>query len=92
MLTACGVPCEPEDSYELFGAGFLTENCTACHSSTTLDRWGAPESFNFDGEEDIERHRDAILRTVVDQESMPPGGGVDPEVRARVAAWLDCTP
>jgi len=74
-----------------FGDGFVTENCQACHASTTPDRRGAPPSVTFDTYEETMTHRDRILaRSGGDDPTMPPQGGVDAEQREKLAIWLTC--
>lgn len=74
-----------------FGDGFVTENCQACHASTTPDRRGAPQTVTFDTYEDTMAHRDRILaRSGGDDPTMPPQGGVDAAQREKLTLWLTC--
>lgn len=80
----------PVTSWDNFAAGFLTQNCQGCHSSTAPDRHDAPAEVTFDTEEDALRWADAIRRTAVSAErTMPPSGGVTEDDRYRLGVWLD---
>lgn len=83
----------PLMTYENFGAGFVTENCQACHASTTVNHYGAPENVTFDTREQCWQWRDRILaRAGVDDPTMPPNGGVTDDDRLRLRWWLICAP
>lgn len=100
LLVACGVedaapadPCDdvPYASWETFGAGFVTENCTGCHSSTSTNRREAPEDINFDSAADVWLHADRILvRAGAEPPTMPPLGGTTADDRELLRAWLEC--
>jgi uncharacterized membrane protein len=81
----------PVTTWDNFGAGFVTENCQACHASTAADRQGAPEGVVFDTEEDVWRAAPAILTMATGEEPlMPPRGGVPEDDRYRLEVWLTC--
>jgi uncharacterized membrane protein len=96
LLAGCGAEAElcadaPVTTYDNFGAGFLTQSCTTCHSSSTLDRHGAPPAVVFDSEEDVWAQADRILSvTVGEAPTMPPQGGVTDDDRYRLEVWLTC--
>jgi hypothetical protein len=74
-----------------FGDGFLTENCQACHASTSTNRYDAPEDVVFDTLDDVKAHADAMLLAATgDDPRMPPEGGVDDEDRLKLEIWLTC--
>ena len=78
-------------SWETFGDGFVTENCQACHASTSPNRNGAPESVSFDSYEQSISHGEQILAVVTsDNPTMPPEGGIDEQTRQQVYTWLTC--
>ena len=54
----------PVTTWDNFGAGFVTENCQACHASTAPDRHDAPPDVTFDTEDDALRWGDRILARV----------------------------
>ena len=68
---------------------FLLGKCQPCHGSDTPTD-GAPESVHFDTRQKAMEQADAIRRTVLEAESMPPSGGVTEDERVLLEAWLDC--
>jgi cytochrome c5 len=81
----------PVVTWESWGEGFLIQTCQTCHSATTPDRNGAPESVNFDTEDEVLALRDRILaRATGDDPTMPPSGGVTEDDRLRLLTWLTC--
>jgi uncharacterized membrane protein len=100
-LFACAGPSGSSDtgaeacgglSYDSFGAAFLTTYCRTCHSSGAADRRGAPVGVDFDSEADAVGRAADIRRTVLEDGSMPVGGGVTALDRERLEAWLGCLP
>jgi hypothetical protein len=96
-------PGEPEDTgvpfcgdapvinYVNFGEGFMLEACQGCHATDTPDRYGAPESVNFDTAPQIWAQVDRILvRAVGEYATMPPLGGVVEQDRLKLQYWLEC--
>ena len=85
--------CEvsPVVTWENFGHGMVVERCQSCHSSTTDNRNGAPESVYFDTEAATLSHADRILVRVVDEQTMPPQGGIEPDDLERIELWLRCS-
>jgi len=81
----------PRVTWSSWGQGFLMGHCQGCHASTAIDRYGAPEEIVFDTVDDTWTHANAILSTATeDPITMPPSGGVDPDERTLLAAWLTC--
>lgn len=95
-LAACGGPeatCDedgPVVAWENFGDGFFTGYCQGCHASTSTDRFGAPASITFDDEAQVLALRDEVAREVLDEGSMPPGGGVPDDDLDALRRYLDC--
>lgn len=81
----------PPVSWADFGEGFFTTWCQACHSQTTAERNGAPEALNFDTIDDIRLYSDLITRTVLDEGSMPVGGGLSETELLMVEILLACS-
>ena len=73
-----------------WGEGFVLTHCSGCHAESAPDRHGAPEGFVFDTEEQVLQSAATLLRMVVEEESMPPAGGVRDEEMALLEAWLSC--
>jgi uncharacterized membrane protein len=84
--------CTPDPAYnwDTFGAGFVAGRCQGCHGSASTDRHGAPDAVTFDNERQVVQQADAFLRTVLEEASMPPGGGLTDLEKERLAAWLAC--
>lgn len=59
-----------------FGDGFFRTYCRSCHSAEVPNRYGAPDGVNFDAEADVVTHAVAIRRAVLEDGTMPVGGGV----------------
>ena len=85
VCTSSDVP-----SYQEWTNGFLLSKCQPCHASTTTNRYGAPEQVTFDTYEQVDTWIESIARTVLEEETMPPSGGVTDEERALLELWLDC--
>lgn len=80
----------PVVTWENYGHGFVLERCQSCHASTSDNRYGAPEGVSFDTKEEALAQADRILARVVDDETMPPSGGVDADDLELVEIWLTC--
>jgi uncharacterized membrane protein len=78
--------------YTTAAAPFLTTYCRSCHSAGSPERRGAPVGVDFDSEADAVAHASAIERTVLDEGSMPVGGGVPERDLERLRGWLACLP
>ncbi len=86
-------PCgdAPVVTYETFGAGFLTENCNACHAVTSANRNGAPDDVHFDTVEEAWSFAPRILaRSLSDPPGMPPEGGTTADDLMLLEIWLTC--
>jgi uncharacterized membrane protein len=80
----------PVLTWENYGQGLVVERCQSCHASTSETRNGAPEDVFFDTHEDAISHIDSILQRVVEDQTMPPQGGLDEEDILSVEIWLTC--
>jgi hypothetical protein len=80
----------PNATWASFGDGFFATYCRACHSASTAERYGAPEAVNFDSLADIRTFEASIRRTVLDDESMPVGGGVYDDDALLLDTFLTC--
>ena len=86
----CGADT-PAVTWETFGQGFTATYCQGCHASTAADRYGAPEGVTFDTVKEVWFWKDRILsRSVGDDSSMPPAGGVSEDDRTKLEWWLVC--
>jgi uncharacterized membrane protein len=87
-----GSPCVdvPEVTYDNWGRGFMTTHCQGCHASTALDRYGAPEEVTFDSEAQVLDQLERIQIRTLEDEDMPPAGGIPPDDLTLLSWWLDC--
>ena len=86
-------PCDgaPIITWENYGEALMTENCEGCHSSTAVERQGAPEEVTFDTHDQVLTWRVTILSvTNPDNPTMPPALDMDPEDAERLQIWLTC--
>ena len=106
LLSACGkeegggdtapapIDCsrEPPLEWDNYAAGFFAKNCNGCHSSALEGdaRYGAPAGMDFDTEAASVSPADRIRARVVDDETMPPGGGLVASEMRMIDEWLMC--
>lgn len=79
-----------EVTWSSWGDGFMRTQCQGCHASTTPDRFGAPEANVFDTVLDVCEQRERIQVRVLDDETMPPAGGLTDDDKVLLQMWLDC--
>lgn len=84
------VVCDDPPLYKDWVEGFLKGKCQPCHAANTPNRYGAPENVYFDSEEASLFWIEAIERTTLEWESMPPSGGVTDDEKELLKLWLDC--
>lgn len=77
-------------TWDDFGHGFLLTQCQGCHATAAPERYGAPEGVAFDTVEDACLQADRIRARVLDDETMPPAGGLTETERVLLTTWLDC--
>ena len=80
----------PEVTWEGWAQGFFRTYCASCHSASAPDRHGAPEDLNFDTLAEVQAQAAAIRGSVLEQGSMPVGGGVTEEARTLLEVFLRC--
>lgn len=100
LLLACtGAPADTAvdpcaDAHDVswvgFADGFFATYCRSCHSAETQDRFGAPVGMDFDTRDQARTHAAAIRRAVLEQGSMPVGGGVYDEDLILLDEFLAC--
>jgi uncharacterized membrane protein len=84
-------PCaDTPVTWEHWGAGFFGGYCRSCHSSTTADRYGAPDGVDFDTLADVRAFAARVRVRVLEQQDMPVGGGVPDDELARLDTFLQC--
>ena len=102
LLLACGKDADTAETasgcadaaYDLnwlnFGDGFFGNYCRACHSADTPERFDAPEGINFDTEDEVRALASSIRNAVLEEGSMPVGGGVYEEDLELLDVYLSC--
>ncbi|MFT4976408.1 MAG: putative membrane protein [Myxococcota bacterium] len=80
----------PGATWASFGEGFLLTHCQGCHASTSADRYGAPDGVHFDSEDEARMWRERLIAVILDNQSMPPAGGLTDEERLLAESWLYC--
>lgn len=81
----------PQVTWDNWAHGFFLTYCLACHSENSVDRRGAPESVNFDTEAEVAGFSGVVRTVVLDQATMPIGGGVYEDDLYLLEVYLDCT-
>lgn len=87
-IMACDTALEV--TWSNWGEGFLLTHCSGCHARTNTDRRGAPEDVHFDTEEEALERAASIVRVVLENQSMPPAGGILEDDLILLDAWLQC--
>ena len=84
--------CEtaPEVSWENWGEGFFLTYCNSCHSQVSENRNGAPEDVNFNTYSEVKHWKERIHVRVLEEGTMPLGGGVYPEDLEMLEVFLAC--
>ena len=87
-----GIPCDsaPSVTWENWGRGFFTTHCQGCHASTAPDRYDAPDGVYFDTLADLRTWHERVRIRVLDQEDMPPAGGLSEDELFLLEVLLDC--
>jgi hypothetical protein len=87
-LFDCEVDADYTVTWDGWANGFFANYCRSCHSVTSLDRKGAPAGIDFDTRIDVDNSLSSIWRVVIENETMPIGGGVYPDDLVLVAQYL----
>ncbi len=102
LLAACPsdepsgeLDCEQSTlSYQNFGASFMSDYCTTCHSVslTGSDRNLAPAGIDFDEHADVLARAGRVQVRTIDLGSMPPLRSPQPSAAelADLSEWLSC--
>jgi hypothetical protein len=80
------------DTWATFAQGFFATYCTRCHSTTAVDRQGAPAGFDWDVEATVRLHLSEIRDAVGVSNFMPflPPNPTCAE-RRRIVRWIDAS-
>ena len=78
-------------TYDNFGAAYMTNWCTGCHSAQLpVDmRQLAPIGMDFDTLDEVHAWSIGVMTTTA-QQTMPPQGGPSDDERALLAQWITC--
>ena len=68
----------------------MSAHCQGCHASTSLYRYGAPENVHFDTESAALDWIDRIEIRVLEEQTMPPAGGLLPDELTLFEIWIRC--
>ena len=84
--------CEsaPAVTWEGYAQGKFLAHCEGCHATDTPKRYGAPEPVTFDTEADIRTWKDRIIVRMLEQEDMPPAGGLTDDEKYLLNTYLIC--
>jgi uncharacterized membrane protein len=85
-----GQPCAV--TWDGWADGFFTTWCQSCHSAQSEHRYGAPEGVDLETEADIATWAERIRVRVLEEETMPIGGGIPQDERTLLARYLECVP
>ena len=100
LLAACtGAPAEETGAdtcasstvtWEGWTEDFFTTYCDACHGARAPERYGAPESVVFDTEAQVIAQIARVRVRVLEEQTMPLGGGVFEEDLVLLREWIEC--
>ena len=76
-------------TWNTWAQGFFMTWCQACHSATAENRHGAPVGTDFDTEKSVMEWRERIIIRVIDDQSMPLGGGLSGDDLALLQRYFD---
>ena len=85
-----GTPAACEQGWDDWSNGFFTTYCLSCHSASSVRRHDAPEGINFDTLDETLALIERVQARVIDDETMPIGGGVPADALVRLEDWLQC--
>ena len=85
--------CEdaPAVTWDNWARSLFITHCQGCHASSSPNRYGAPEDIHFDHESATIDQADRIWIRVIEEENMPPAGGILEDDLYLLDIWLRCT-
>jgi uncharacterized membrane protein len=75
--------------YNNFGEAFMVQNCLGCHHPESNNRQGAPQDVVLDNLDNIVQYNERI-QIRIEEQTMPPQGGLSESNREMAILWLDC--
>jgi len=87
-----GCDRSPPLDYDTFGEGVMNKHCTGCHSSYLPEgqRFEAPIGVDLNTYQGVLDYAERVHDRTVEQQNMPPGGGLSEEELALIDEWLVC--
>ena len=70
--------------------GFFSTYCNGCHSIDSPNRFGAPEQINFDTEANVLALSQSVYTSVLVNQTMPKGGGIEQSELDNLRTYLHC--
>ena len=89
FLWGCGAECSDGPTYETWAQGFFVSKCQPCHAPDARDVFDAP-AIELSTHEDILNQLHLIQDSVLNNQRMPPGGGLSDDERELLQQWVDC--
>jgi len=80
----------PLITWDNWARGLITTHCQGCHASASPNRYGAPINCSFDNEQQTLSWLERIRIRVLEQEDMPPAGGLLDEDLEMLEIWIEC--
>lgn len=90
-LNVEGCDDEPVVTWDNWAESMIITHCQGCHASASPNRYGAPLSIHFDHKEAAYDLADRIYIRTLDQEDMPPAGGILEDDLYLLDVWLRCS-
>ena len=87
--TSCGGDFEL--NWDNFGDAFFHTWCRSCHSADAPQRFDAPEGVDFDTIDEVRAYKDRVQVRVIDEHTMPLGGGISQDELDTLQIYLDCS-
>ena len=92
-ITLSDEGCEdaPPVTWDSWTHSLMLTHCQGCHASTASNRYGAPLGIQFDTEMDSIDLADRIYVRVLQNQDMPPAGGILEDDLYLLDVWLRCS-
>ena len=81
----------PMVTWDNWVESMIITHCQGCHASSSPNRYGAPLEIHFDHKEAAYDLADRIYIRTLEQEDMPPAGGILEEDLYLLDIWLRCS-
>ena len=90
-LSDDGCDSAPLVTWDNWAESMMITHCQGCHASASPNRYGAPLDIHFDHKEAAFDLADRIYIRTLEQEDMPPAGGILEEDLYLLDIWLRCS-